>query len=70
MRLVAARGPNRAIQNNPAARRSLWFSAKEPDFLLRPPPEDALQEWIVSPPVNRSGVRDIDPAMIEPAAIA
>lgn len=36
-----------------------------PASLLRPPPEDALQEWIVSPRVNRSGVGDDDPALIE-----
>jgi putative SOS response-associated peptidase YedK len=47
-----------------------WLSAREPDFLLRPPPEDALREWIVSPRVNRSGVGDDDPTMIEPAGMA
>jgi hypothetical protein len=34
--------------------------------LLRAPPEDALQEWIVSSRVNRSGVGDDDQALIEP----
>jgi hypothetical protein len=29
--------------------------------------ENALQEWIVSPRVNRSGVGDDDPALIEAA---
>jgi len=27
---------------------------------------DALQKWIVSPHVNRSGVADADPSTIEP----
>lgn len=38
----------------------------DPVSLLRAPAEDALQEWIVSPRVNRSGVDDGDPALIEP----
>ena len=33
-------------------------------LLLHLPAEDALQEWIVSPRVNRSGVSDADPALI------
>ncbi|WP_232366100.1 SOS response-associated peptidase [Methylocystis silviterrae] len=37
--------------------------------LLRPPPEDALQEWIVSPRVNRSGVDDADPTLLEPVRV-
>ena len=45
-----------------------WIEGDDPASLLRPPPEDALQEWIVSPRVNRSGVGDDDPALIEPAA--
>jgi hypothetical protein len=32
---------------------------------LRAPPNDALQEWTVTPRVNRSGVGDDDPALIE-----
>jgi putative SOS response-associated peptidase YedK len=43
-----------------------WMAGDDRGSLLRPPPEDALQEWIVSPRVNRSGVGDADPAMIEP----
>jgi putative SOS response-associated peptidase YedK len=43
-----------------------WMTVDDPGALLRPSPEDALQEWIVSPRVGRSGVGDADPAMIEP----
>ena len=32
--------------------------------------EDALQEWVVSPRVNKSGVGDDDPTMIEPVVVA
>ena len=35
-----------------------WMAGDDPGALLRAPPEDALQEWIVSPRVNRSGVGD------------
>lgn len=34
--------------------------------LLRAPPDDALQEWVVSPRVNKAGVGDDDPAMLNP----
>jgi hypothetical protein len=34
--------------------------------LLRPAPDDALQEWIVSKRVNKAGAGDDDPALIEP----
>lgn len=47
-----------------------WMAGEQPGGLLRPPPEDALQEWIVSPRVNRSGVGDDDPALIEAAETA
>jgi putative SOS response-associated peptidase YedK len=43
----------------------LWMAGGDPGALLHPPREDALQEWIVSPRVNRSGVGDDDPALIE-----
>jgi hypothetical protein len=33
--------------------------------LLRPPPENALQEWIVSQRVNCSGVGGYDPSLIK-----
>ena len=56
----------------------LWLSGdalfaegtSNPVSLLRPAREDALQEWIVSSRVNRSGFGDDDATMIEPAAIA
>ncbi|MBG0791977.1 SOS response-associated peptidase family protein [Methylocystis sp. H62] len=41
-----------------------WMAGDDPGALLHSPPEDALQEWIVSPRVNRSGVGDADPALI------
>ena len=45
-----------------------WLSGGDAAALLRPAREDALREWIVSPRVNRSGVGDDDPTMIEPVA--
>ena len=36
--------------------------------LLDPPPEEALQEWIVSTRVNKTGVGDDDPTMIDRVA--
>jgi hypothetical protein len=43
-----------------------WMAGDNPHFsLLRAPPEDS-QGWIVSSRVNRSGVGDDDPALIEP----
>ena len=42
-----------------------WMTGDDPLAHLRTPREDALQEWIVSPRVNRSGVGDDDPALIE-----
>lgn len=45
---------------------SAWMAGYEPGALLRAPSEDALQEWIVSPRVNRSGVGDDDQALIKP----
>jgi putative SOS response-associated peptidase YedK len=42
-----------------------WLTGRESASLLRPASEDSLQEWIVSPRVNRSGVGDDDPTMIE-----
>jgi putative SOS response-associated peptidase YedK len=44
-----------------------WMRGENPGALLHPPPEDALQEWIVSPRVNRSGDADDDPTLIEPS---
>jgi putative SOS response-associated peptidase YedK len=47
-----------------------WMAGEQPGELLHPPAEDALQEWIVSRRVNRSGVGDDDPTLIEPLASA
>jgi putative SOS response-associated peptidase YedK len=47
-----------------------WLQGAQPGELLRPPPENALQEWIVSPRVNRSGVGDDDTALIEAVQLA
>jgi putative SOS response-associated peptidase YedK len=43
-----------------------WLSGAAKGELLRPPREDALQEWIVSSRVNRSGVGDDDPSLTAP----
>ena len=42
-----------------------WMTGRDPARLLRPAPDDALREWVVSPRVNRSGVGDDDPSLIE-----
>ncbi len=42
-----------------------WLRGESPVELLHSPPEDALQEWIVSTRVNKAGVGDDDPALIE-----
>lgn len=42
------------------------MTGSDPGALLRPPPEDALQDWIVLLRVNRAGVGDDDTALIEP----
>lgn len=44
-----------------------WMRGCDPASLLRPPPEDALREWVVSTRVNRSGVGDDDPRLVEAA---
>ena len=44
----------------------LWMAGDDHGALLHSPPEDALQEWIVSPRVNRSGVGDADPTLVAP----
>jgi putative SOS response-associated peptidase YedK len=48
------------------ARRWRVDDGGKPRRLLRPPPDDALQEWIVSRRVNKAGVGDDDSALIEP----
>lgn len=44
-----------------------WMRGDNPASLLRQPPEDSLREWVVSTRVNRSGVGDDDPNLIEAA---
>jgi len=44
-----------------------WMTGDDPAALLRPVREDALREWIVSTRVNKAGVGDDDPALIEAA---
>ncbi len=43
-----------------------WMTGESPGALLRPPPDNALQEWIVSTRWNKAGAGDDDPALIEP----
>ncbi len=42
-----------------------WMTEESPRALLRPPPDVALQEWIVSTRVNKAGVGDDDPTLTE-----
>jgi putative SOS response-associated peptidase YedK len=44
-----------------------WVAGDNPAALLRPVREDALREWIVSTRVNKAGVGDDDPALIDAA---
>ena len=46
-----------------------WIAGDNPGELLRAPREDSLQEWVVSPRVNRSGVGAVDPTLIEPQRV-
>jgi putative SOS response-associated peptidase YedK len=43
-----------------------WMAGECPGALLRPAPDDALREWIVSTGVSKAGAGDDDPALIEP----
>lgn len=47
-----------------------WMTGEDRGALLRAPPDDALQEWIVSPRVNRSGVGDDDPTITQSIVFA
>ena len=47
-----------------------WLRVDNAASLLRPPLDNSLQEWIVSPRVNRSGVGDDDRNLIEPTVFA
>ena len=43
-----------------------WMRGANPAALLRPAPENALQEWVVSTRVNKSGFGDEDQTLIDP----
>ena len=43
-----------------------WLSGKAGSEVLQPAPDDLLREWSVSNRVNKSGVGDDDPRMIDP----
>jgi len=60
LRGVSTENPRRTV-SRPAA------IARREDLAHAKAAENALQEWIVSPRVNRSGVSDDDPALIEAA---
>jgi putative SOS response-associated peptidase YedK len=47
-----------------------WMAGDDPSALLQSAPRDALQEWIVSSRVNRSGAGDDDAGLIEQVAAA
>jgi putative SOS response-associated peptidase YedK len=47
-----------------------WLTGDDPAAWLRPAPEDALREWIVSRRVNRSNEGDDDSTLIEPSVAA
>ena len=43
-----------------------WMRGANPAVLLRPAPENALQEWVVSTRVNKTGFGDEDQTLIDP----
>ena len=43
-----------------------WLDGTLGPEALKPAPEEALREWKVSPRLNRTGVGDDDPTIIEP----
>ncbi len=47
-----------------------WMASPHPARLLRPAPEDALREWTVSTRVNKAGVGDDNPGLIEAVEIS
>ena len=53
-----------------ADQRGPWLDGSMGADALRPAPESALREWIVSNRVNRTGHGDDDPALIEPVKAA
>jgi putative SOS response-associated peptidase YedK len=43
-----------------------WLNGSLGPQALKPAAEEALREWTVSPRLNRTGVGDDDPTIIEP----
>ena len=43
-----------------------WLRGADPAALLHPASENALQEWVVSTRVNRTGSGDEDQTLIDP----
>ena len=43
-----------------------WLKGSLGTEVLKPAPEQALREWKVAPRLNRTGVGDDDPTIIEP----
>jgi putative SOS response-associated peptidase YedK len=49
---------------------SAWLDGSLGAEALKCADEDTLREWPVSPRINRTGVGDDDPTVIEPFAVA
>lgn len=47
-----------------------WLDGSTTAAMLKPAPKTALREWIVSNRVNRSGVGEDDPTLLDPAEAA
>ena len=47
-----------------------WLSGEAGPEVLKPAREDALREWIVSHRVNRTGIGDDDPTLLDPVEAA
>ena len=45
-----------------------WMRGANPAALLHAVPDDALQEWVVSTRVNRTGFGDDDQTLIDPVS--
>lgn len=43
-----------------------WLSGELGPEVLKPAPESALREWVVSKRVNRTGYGDDDPTLFDP----
>ena len=43
-----------------------WMRGDDRGALLRAPPEDSLNEWIVSTRVNKAGAGDDDASLVDP----